>query len=428
MKVLIVGDSPTVSTGFARCTLAACEGLLAAGHRPIVLGINEFGGPNSFPFDIHPCIHPLDQGRDAFGCSRLPLLIDRERPDVVLILQDGWNIAAYFSVLDSYFKDAPELVPPICGWIAVDSKNQLAKPLNRLAHVMVWTQFGADELKAGGYEGSTAIVPLGVDHSVFYPRDKAESRKQIGIDEGLFVVGGVGRNQHRKNWPLALRALAEWTEGEPASNDDRRLLLHVAPTGDVGCNLRALIRFYGLQGRVLISEPHIGKGVDNSALPALYSAMDCYLSVSYAEGWNLCATEAMACGIPCVLPRFAATGETGWTGNAALTARCYSHQLTAPMNTLAYTVGMVPDLYEVIDAIDALWRDYPKDASIYRGRSLACAAQFSWQRTGAMVVSELEAVVARHNQQRADREQLSQLTEVRDNLARALETIDSSAT
>jgi glycosyltransferase involved in cell wall biosynthesis len=394
LKVIVVGDA-VVSTGFARCTHAACDALHVAGHEVSVIGINYHGDPTDYPYTIYPAIQPYDNGRDAFGCSRLPLLIDRIKPDVCLILQDGWNIASYFSVLDSYFVDVPELIPPIVGWIAVDSKNQLAKPLNRLAHVMVWTQFGADELRAGGYNGTTAIVPLGVDHDIFYPRNKVQSRKQIGVPDDAFIVGVVARNQHRKRHDLALEILHRWVTTYDVP--DAKLLMHIAPTGDVGCNIRALIHYYNLQGRVLLSEPHIGKGVDTDQLPFLYSACDVMLSTAQAEGFGLPILEAAACGVPAVLPDFAAFGPTGWVppSSAAIRVKCSTHQLTAPMNSLAYTIGSPPDRNKVVNALAELY-GHTKLREAMGKEAVRLAAQFDWARTGAMVVSELEGVVERH--------------------------------
>lgn len=396
MRVIVVGDSPVVSTGFSRCTESACNALLAAKHEPIVLGINHHADPHDFPYAIYPCIQPLDQGRDAFGTSRLPVMIDRLRPDVVLILQDPWNCKPYFDVLDRYFADEPSVVPPIVGWLAVDAKNMLAKPLNRLAHVIVWTQFGVNELRAGGYEGPISIVPLGVDHDVFYPRDKAAARKAIGIEGDEFIIGVVGRNQPRKRIDLCLEAFHQLINTYDMPN--ARLLLHVAPTGDVGCNIRALIHYYGLKGKVLLSEPSIGKGADTAELPNLYSSMDCLLSMSQAEGWNLPALEAMACGVPCVLPSFAAHGEYGWTGAAALQVPCTSTALTAPLNTLAYTIGGVIDRDQTVQALRTLYLS-PAARDRYRQRGLQHAQQFSWQATGQAVVRELERVVEARRQQ-----------------------------
>lgn len=388
MRVLFLGDSPTVSTGFARCSIALCDELYSRGHEVSVIGINEFGGPHKFPYDIYPARNPFDRCLDGFGVAQLCVLIDRLRPDIAVILQDPWGIKPHFDELDRYFKEAPQLVPPIVGWLAVDSQNQLSKPLNRLAHVIAWTQFGANELIAGGYEGPISVIPLGVDHDQFKPGDKQAARRELKLKEDAFVVGVVGRNQPRKRIDIALEAFHRWISEYGVSNVE--LALHVAPTGDVGCNIRALVHYYKLHGKVILSEPHIGRGIDN--LETFYQACDVHLNTSQGEGWALGVVESMACGVPCVVPSFAALGPDGWVDGAAVQVPCSHRQLTAPLNSLAYTIGAVPSAADVAEALNRLYSNRPS-YEWYRRAGLERAAQFSWQSTGRQVADVLEKVV-----------------------------------
>lgn len=393
MRCIIVGDSPTVSTGFSRCVKAAADALHTAGHEVHILGMSYFGDPTpEFPYTIWPCVQPLDGSKEPMGTGRLPLLIDRLKPDVAVLCNDPWNVKGYFDVLDSYFKGVEHLIPPIVGWLAVDSTNQFAKPLNRLAHLAVWTKFAGKELVRGGYGGSYSIVPLGVDPH-FYPRDKAESRRKIGLDENAYVVGMVGRNQTRKRLDAALEYFAKWVRDYDLP-PNVQLLMHTAPTGDAGCNIRAVAHYYGLtdNGRLALSEPNVGKGVEDELLPYLYSAMDCYLLTSQAEGWSLTLHEAMACGVPAVVPDAAATGEDGWIGDAAIRVPCTSHALTAPMNAQPYTIGAIPDREHTISALNRLYAS-TQLRETYRARGLKLAQEFTWERTGAMMVELLERVV-----------------------------------
>lgn len=397
MKVVFVGDSPAVSTGFSRCTKAACDALHAAGHEVIVLGINHPGDyydPATIPYPIFRAHQPWDGGHDAHGAGRLPVLLARHRPDIVCILQDPWNIKPYFDAIDKGFEGLDYTVPPIAAWLAVDSKNQFAKPLNRLASVAVWTQFAGKELEKGGYHGPWWTIPLGVDHQLYYPRDKAESRRLTGITESGFFVGVVGRNQHRKRLDLVLEAFAEWINEYDVP--DAYLLMHVAPTGDVGVNIRALSYYYGLTKRVILSEPKIGVGVVDTMMPHLYSSMDVFLSMSQAEGWNLPALEAMACGVPCVLPDFAAHGEHGWVGDdEALLVPCPTSAITAPMNTLAYTIGGIPDREHTVDYLDCLYRTR-ETREFYANAGMNLSKTLDWAKTGSMMVSWLESVHRDH--------------------------------
>jgi D-inositol-3-phosphate glycosyltransferase len=366
VKVLWVGDSPTVSSGFARCTRAVCDDLHATGHDVHVLGINEWGDTNTFPYNIYTCRNPFDNGYDAFGVTRLPSLVSRLTPDVIVLLNDPWNIPGYFEYLDKL--SSP--LPPVIGWLAVDGRNQRASDLARLDHVVVWTEFARDEFHAAGYEGSISIVPLGVDTTVFRPKSRTESLARIGATSlhDNFIVGVVGRNQPRKRLDLTLRYFADWVERY--SRHDARLFLHVAPTGDYGCDLRSLISFYKLNRKVVLSEPHIGHGVDTSELPYLYSAFDVYFTTTQGEGFGLPALEALACGVPIITPDWSALGSRGWCAGVSRLVPCTGHALTAPINDHPYTVGGIMDRDLGIEALEVEYQGWLLDRdNIGRGFS-----------------------------------------------------------
>jgi glycosyltransferase involved in cell wall biosynthesis len=383
MRVLWLGDA-NCSSGFARCTHAVCDELHEAGWDVNVLGVNHYGDSHDYPYPIYSCYHPLDKGRDTFGVSRLPHLTYNLKPDLVVLLTDPWNVPIYLEELDGLPDDFER--PPVVAWLAVDAMNQNAEPLNALDHVVVWTKFAADELRAGGYEGQTSVVPLGVDLDVYHPRDRATSRDIVmpkGIPKHAFIAGVVGRNQPRKRLDLTLAYFAEWGE------KDAWLYLHVAPTGDHGFNLLSLIKYYGLGGRVILSQPHVGRGIANDQMPWVYSALNVYWSTTQGEGWGLPTLEAMACGVPCAVPDFAGLGD--WTGDAALKVPCTGSAINAPLNAQAYTVGRVPDEKGMVWALNSLHKDGALREK-YANRGLALAETLSWQRTGELFRAVVEEV------------------------------------
>lgn len=394
MRVIWVGDA-VVSTGFSRCTHVVCDELHRAGHEVSVLGINHHGNPTrQYPYDIFPCRDSFDGGFDDWGVSRLPRFIERYDPDVVVILQDCWNMRAYIEAIKQYGLDA-DSIPPIVGWIAVDAKNQVGHELNALAHVVTWTQFGIDELRKGGYEGTSDVVPLGVDTSVFYPRDREESRRSVCPPEfasDAFIVGVVGRNQPRKRLDLSIAYFAEWVQRDKI--DNAYLFLHVAPTGDRGCDIRSLAYYYGLKGRVIVLQPDIGIGLPVNHMAMVYSAFDVCLTTTQGEGWGLCTAEAMACGCPCIVPAWSALGE--WASHGAYQVPCTSTALNAPLNSLAYTIGGVPDKEATINALREMYSSW-KCRDGYRNRGLALAArpEYQWQNVGIAFREVLERVVER---------------------------------
>lgn len=395
-RILWVGDA-TVSTGFARCTHAVCDALHAAGWDVHVLGMNFYGDPHRYPYPIYTCVNPIDGGRDPFGATRFPRMVERLQPDLVVLLNDPWNVPSYLGSLEGFVKQCRKggieiVTPKVAAWLAVDSANQDGGPLNVLGHVAVWTQFAAEELKRGGYDGEPSVVPLGVDHSVFYPRDQADARRSAGVPEKAFIVGVVGRNQlPRKRLDLTLEIFSEWTRKHGV--EDAYLLLHSAPTGERGYDLGRLARYYGIpKGRVLSTQPSIGQGLSDEDLPLVYASMDVYLSASQGEGWCLPALEAMASGIPCIVPGFAGLGPYGWTGEAAVQVPCPTTSVNAPYNSMAYTVGGVMSVPVAVQELDAMYRS-ERHRATYRERGLRLAKTFTWERTGREMVAVLERVV-----------------------------------
>lgn len=396
MKVLWIGDA-AVSTGFARCTHAACDALHAAGHEVNVLGINYYGDPHSFPYPIHPCVQPLDGGRDGFGVLRLQRLLARLEPDVVVILNDPWNVAPYFESMDELFLQMPgRKRPKVVGWLAVDGINQDGEPLNRLDLAVTWTAWALGELQKGGFRGAGSVVPLGVDTVRFRPLDKKAARAQLlpGLPEDAFLVGVVGRNQMRKRLDLTLEYFAEWIRG--ANEEIRRragLFMHVAPTGENGVDLRRLAKHFGLGGRVRLFEPPIGTGAPDDLMPLIYNCFDVYLTTTQGEGWGLPALEAMACGVPVVAPDWSGLG--GWAWPAARLVDCAGTAPTAPVGAGAgcYILGGIPDRAETIRALDDLFEDDEERARLAE-RGLELASEHTWDSVAERFAAELEAVVA----------------------------------
>jgi len=388
MKVLWVGDA-VVSSGFARCTHVACDALHAAGHDVRVLGLNYYGDPHDYPYPIHPCYQPLDHGRDGFGVGRLPHFVNRYEPDVVVLLNDPWNVPGYVAALSDKL-EADHPIPNLVGWLAVDSQNQQGAACEDLDLIVTWTKFAQRELSCGGYTGPFALAPLGVDRGNYRPLDRMQSRRFLGpladrVGEG-FLVGAVGRNQTRKRLDLTIRYFARWVADH---RPDAYLYLHVGPTGDTNFDLESLSRYYGVLDRVIVGRAALGSGAEEWLMPTVYSMLDLYISTSQGEGWGLPALEAMACGVPCILPDWAAFSE--WPGDAVVLVACTSTCTTAPTNGRLHTIGGIADERSFVEELSAMY-DSRSHWQTYRDRGLRRAKDFDWSRTGAALVAAIESL------------------------------------
>jgi D-inositol-3-phosphate glycosyltransferase len=364
-RILYVGDAG-VSSGFAH---AAHRGYLAEVHKHYdvhCLGINYIGDPHDWPYKIYPC-HDY-HGGDPFGTYRLPKMIKKLKPDVLFIQQDPWNIPAYFSMLQS----AKVQPPPAIGAVAVDGLNARGRALRALQKVVFWTEFGRREAINAGYEGETDVIPLGVDTAIYKPMPKAEARKILGIPQEGFIVGNVNRNQPRKRLDLTIAYFAEWVN--TYGIDDAYLYLHVAPTGDRGYDVEQLMAFYGIQHRLILSEPEVGHGISERGMAATYNAFDVQVSTTQGEGFGLTTLEGMACGIPQIVPDWAALGE--WA-TAALRVPCIRERIVTPDNINA--IGGIASSLAFIEALHSVYSDPRLQAQMVQNSlELARGVQFDW--------------------------------------------------
>lgn len=167
------------------------------------------------------------------------------------------------------------------------------------------------------------VVPNGIDVERFRfdPRARIAVRRQLGLTDEAFVVGGVGRLVPGKRFDVLLHALA-------ALPGDVHLLL--VGGGPDEARLRAAAARLGVSDRVLFPGecPHLSE--EETDLPALLAAMDVLASPSPEEAFGLAVVEGLAAGLPVLyvrcpavedLPPGAATGAERVTGDPDSFAR-----------------------------------------------------------------------------------------------------------
>ena len=380
-RLMWVGDA-VAATGFAKATHGICDVLRH--HWDVhVLGINYRGDPHDYPYPIWPAMGGWQRGMDAFGVNRLGPMASMLKPDVIVVLNDVWNIPAYLKKAGNC---------PVIAMCMVDGKNSRGDGLNGCLACVFVTDFGRDEAHRGGYQGVSATIPLGVDLETFEPRDRQASRKALGLPPKLqregFIVGNVNRNQPRKRLDLTIQYFAEWVRANDVN--DAYLYLHVAPTGDQGYDVNQLCKFYGIGSRLIIAEPEIGMGIDEDRLVDTYNAFDIQVSTSQGEGFGLTTLEGMACGVPQIVPDWAALAEI--CPGAALMVPCTTQACT-PNNINA--IGGIADREEFIACLDRLYREpAERDRLTAAGILLAAKPCYRWQAIGEAMVSVIDQAMS----------------------------------
>ena len=183
-------------------------------------------------------------------------------------------------------------------------------------------QFGLRETRTGGYTGPASVIGHGVDLDLYQPKDMTEARAKLGLPRTAFIVGAINRNQPRKRFDLTLYAFKLFLDQTQAT--DAFLYCHCAPRAE-GWDLPQLARYWGIGHRVLfpMCEDLGPAGVPEALMPWVYSANDVQISTTAGEGYGLTVLEGMACGVPQIVPDFAALAE--WPGDAVVRVPVQHH-------------------------------------------------------------------------------------------------------
>ena len=306
-RLLLIADWGA-PTGFARLTNNLLPYFLEA-FDVSLCAINWFGDLHGLP----PCaLFRAALGGDPYGVGRYRDLVTVLHPDAVFLMHDPWIVRAYLAQ-HAELPDWPEADrPAFVAYTAIDGLNVADAPaLNAADLLMAYTQFGATELRYGGYSGPLMIVPHGVDLDLYRPMGQREARAHLGVENlrDSVVIGCLNRNQPRKRLDVLLMGFAQWVH-EHHLEHDAYLWLHCA-NHDVGWNLRQLATYLHISPQLILPPDDLTpiRGAEESELPWLYSAWDVQVSTTLGEGWGLSTMEAMACGCPNLVPRWSALAE-----------------------------------------------------------------------------------------------------------------------
>jgi len=157
-------------------------------------------------------------------------------------------------------------------------------------------------LALGAPPERTLTAGNGVDAQKFFPRDRAQARKAVGILGDGPLVLSVGHLVVRKGFHHLVRAFPRVLAMHP----NARLAIVGAPgeEGNAQEMIRRTIEECGLQERVIL----VG-AVEHEKLSPWYSAADVFCLPSEKEGRANVLLESLACGTPVVATRVWGTPE-----------------------------------------------------------------------------------------------------------------------
>ena len=203
MKIGIIADSPTLTTGFGIEAYHVASAPVNAGYQVVCFGLKgtkTIDQHSELPFRIWPV-----DVTDRWDII-LKDFLWQENPDLTIILIDLFNLR---EIID--YCNAAHWNGPIWLYLTPDgipAYDEYLAPLKRVQKCIVTTQTCANYLEQCGVE-IAAVIPGGVDTQIFNVLDNRDLlREKAGLDN-KFVVGVFGRNCERKQQHRILDALKE---------------------------------------------------------------------------------------------------------------------------------------------------------------------------------------------------------------------------
>ena len=163
-----------------------------------------------------------------------------------------------------------------------------------------------DRLTAHGLR-APIVVPMGVETAVFRPELRSATLRRemlalCGLGEDATLLLGVGRHHPEKRWPMLIEAVERVN-----ASSSRKVGFVLA--GD-GVARAAVDRAAAGKAHVRV----LGQVGDRTELATLMASADTMLHGSTSETFGMVVGEALAAGLPLIVPAFG--GCTGLTGPA----------------------------------------------------------------------------------------------------------------
>lgn len=192
--------------------------------------------------------------------------------------------------------------------------------------------------------GKGVVIPPGVDDVFRHPPPREEARRRIGVPPEAFLFLLAARPDPGKNVASAVEAF-------------RALRLAQGP------RMRLLIAGQELPPAGLPEGVSCAGAVPHAGMPEFFSAADAVLCPSGYESFGLVPLEAMAAGVPVILP------DSGFWGN----------RIRSEGGGLIYAPGAARGLPE---AMGAVFADEPMRVRLGK-EGVRVAAPFTWARCAA---------------------------------------------
>jgi D-inositol-3-phosphate glycosyltransferase len=316
-RLLVVGDSPTVNTGFANVTRNICKRFLPYFPGGIsIWGINYYGYPHDLPYTIYPA--GFQEWNGSAKLSELLNLLNSETLQFthVWFLQDCHQLAKPEFV--KYLKqicDARGIHSTFYYPVDASMEKEWLECVAACDVAVTYTEYGRKETNRVRPGLNPVVLPHGVECDVYFPREDRMSvrERMVGkwVQEDDFLILNVNRNERRKAPQHSLALLRRLLQmGVKA-----KLIMHMPRISHMEYTDLELVGAqlgiphgkhwqhndeYFMKGNPMLTEEQMN---------AMYNAADLVLSTSLGEGFGLSLSEGAAAGCRVAAPNHTSCKE-----------------------------------------------------------------------------------------------------------------------
>lgn len=294
------------------------------------------------------------------------------------------NITNYYDFYDNY--DEPKIAYNV--WESTRQPNRFFNQLKSFDQFWVPSTWQRDcTIEQGFPKDKIYVVPEGIDPKIFFPLETT-SKDELPGRPDTFKFFLTGRWEPRKSTTEIIQAFIS----EFGKHEDVELILNVDnpfPVDDCRSTEERLVK-YKLEHPNIIVEHFMSQDKYVNYLQNI----DCFLSCSRAEGWNLPLIEALACGAPAIYSRYGA--QMDFAQGIAWPVNIVDHKTPSVIYNSSETPGTwaEPDYEQLQDQMRYVY----ENATECRIKSFISShyirEQFKWEKAvekALMAIEELES-------------------------------------
>jgi hypothetical protein len=216
------------------------------------------------------------------------------------------------------------------------------------------------------------IIPHGVDHNLFYPKEKPKDKFRFIANKGFRNLEDRGGIQY-----LIKAYLEEFT-----SKDNVELLIKLNPAYGIP-DIQQMIKKLAPRDHDLPSIKLNINSIRYNEMIDIYNLGHVFVSPTRAEAFNIPCIEAMSCGLPCITTDFG--GQTDYVNDD--NGWLISGQRMPVMHDLMYegVEWLTPDIKQLKLCMRYCY-EHPKEIEIKSKKALEKAKEYDWVKSAKLIM------------------------------------------